>query len=139
MKAEEIITNRGIVILPDILLNAGGVTVSFFEWLKNLDHQTPGRLTRKWEEKSKIRLLNLVHKLTGLRTNALSSDQFAQLKGAKDVDIVYSGLEEMMSQAVKETRETCLKLNCSLRIACYSNAIQKIHQHFEIAGIPLAR
>lgn len=42
MKAEEILTERGIILLPDILLNAGGVTVSYFEWLKNLDHINPG-------------------------------------------------------------------------------------------------
>lgn len=53
--------------------------------------------------------------------------------------MVYSGLEEVMINAVKETRDTCLKTGCSLRIACYSNAIQKIHQHFESVGIPLAR
>lgn len=61
------------------------------------------------------------------------------LAGATDKDIVYSGLEEVMSTAVAETIETSLKTGCSLRIACYSNAIKKIHQHFETAGMPLAR
>jgi glutamate dehydrogenase (NAD(P)+) len=50
MKAEEILLAKKVVFLPDILLNAGGVTVSYFEWLKNLDHIKPGRLTRRWEE-----------------------------------------------------------------------------------------
>lgn len=53
MAAEKIMLKKGIIFLPDILCNAGGVTVSYFEWLKNLDHMTPGRMTRKWEEKSK--------------------------------------------------------------------------------------
>jgi len=53
MQAEKILTEMGITILPDILLNAGGVTVSYFEWLKNLDHMNPGQMTRRWEEKSK--------------------------------------------------------------------------------------
>lgn len=57
MKAEEILTKKGITILPDILLNAGGVTVSYFEWLKNLDHITPGIISKRWEEKSKYKLL----------------------------------------------------------------------------------
>lgn len=57
MAAEKIMLDKGIIFLPDILLNAGGVTVSYFEWLKNLDHMRPGRLTRKWEEKSKKQLL----------------------------------------------------------------------------------
>lgn len=61
------------------------------------------------------------------------------MRGANERDIVFSGLEEMMIQAVKETKETALKRKCSLRIACYSNAIMKVHQHFEVSGIPLAR
>jgi len=60
------------------------------------------------------------------------------LHGASDKDIVYSGLEEVMSTAVLETIETALSLGCSMRMACYSNAILKIHNHFETAGMPLA-
>lgn len=48
-------------------MNAGGVTVSYFEWLKNLDHMRPGRLTRKWEEKSKLNLLSVISDITGLK------------------------------------------------------------------------
>jgi glutamate dehydrogenase (NAD(P)+) len=47
--AEEILLAKGVTFLPDVLLNAGGVTVSYFEWLKNLDHIRPGRMTRRWE------------------------------------------------------------------------------------------
>jgi len=53
------------------------------------------------------------------------------MRGASGVDIVYSGLEEMMHLAVEETINTTLKKNCSLRMACYSNAITKIHTHYE--------
>lgn len=49
MKAEDILVAKGVKFLPDVLLNAGGVTVSYFEWLKNLDHIRPGRMTRRWE------------------------------------------------------------------------------------------
>jgi glutamate dehydrogenase (NAD(P)+) len=52
--------NRGIVFLPDVLLNAGGVTVSYFEWLKNLDHIRPGRMTRRLEENSRYKLLKAI-------------------------------------------------------------------------------
>jgi len=51
--AEKILLEKGVTFVPDILSNAGGVTGSYFEWLKNLDHVRPGRLNRKWEEKSK--------------------------------------------------------------------------------------
>jgi len=132
-------TKKGILFLPDILLNAGGVTVSYFEWLKNLDHMRPGRLTRKWEEKSKIKLLSVISNITGLKLNQLEDEHLELLRGATDKDIVYSGLEEVMSTAVIETKTTALEKNCSLRIACYSNSIMKIHNHFEVAVMPLAR
>ena len=55
--AEKILEQKGVLILPDVLTNAGGVTVSYFEYLKNLDHVNPGLINRKWEETSKLRFL----------------------------------------------------------------------------------
>lgn len=66
MEAEQIMLSRGHHFLPDILCNAGGVTVSYFEWLKNLDHVRPGRMQRKWEEKTKNNLIDVISKATGL-------------------------------------------------------------------------
>ena len=60
LEGEEILIKRGIYFLPDILCNAGGVTVSYFEWLKNLDHVRPGRMQRKWEEKAKDNLMTVI-------------------------------------------------------------------------------
>ena len=57
MEAEQIMLDRGHQFLPDVLWNVGGVTVSYFEWLKNLDHVRPGRMQRKWEENSKENLI----------------------------------------------------------------------------------
>ena len=65
MEAEQIMLAKGHQFVPDVLCNAGGVTVSYFEWLKNLDHVRPGRMQRKWEEKSKQNLLSVISKATG--------------------------------------------------------------------------
>jgi glutamate dehydrogenase (NAD(P)+) len=59
--AEKMLEERGILILPDVLTNAGGVTVSYFEYLKNLDHVNPGLINRKWEETSKLRFLQVLN------------------------------------------------------------------------------
>lgn len=99
LEAEEILINRGIYFLPDILCNAGGVTVSYFEWLKNLDHVRPGRMQRKWEEKAKDNLLDVIQKAAQIPADKL--DRSLLLEGATEKDIVYAGLEEIMSTATK--------------------------------------
>jgi len=58
--AEEILKERGILVAPDLLVNGGGVTCSYFEWLKNIDHVSPGKMTKKYQEKSQKRLLDML-------------------------------------------------------------------------------
>jgi glutamate dehydrogenase (NAD(P)+) len=83
--------------VPDVLINSGGVIVSYFEWLKNIEHISPGKMTKKYQEKSKLRLLNAV----GIKIHE-NSPLYKNLEGAKELDIVYSGLEEIMTTAVKK-------------------------------------
>ena len=59
-EAGDILNQKNVLIIPDILCNAGGVTCSYLEWIKNIEHKRPGRLTNKWEEKSKKMLLNVI-------------------------------------------------------------------------------
>ncbi|KAG0365727.1 glutamate dehydrogenase, partial [Mortierella sp. AD032] len=99
--AHDYLVSQGKVVIPDLLLNAGGVTVSYFEWLKNLSHVRFGRMSRKWEEAGKSKLLTL-HEL------------------------VYSGLEDTMIGACEETRATAALKNTDFRTAALVNAIQKI-------------
>jgi glutamate dehydrogenase (NAD(P)+) len=80
-----------------MLVNGGGVTCSYFEWLKNLGHVAPGKMTKKHEEKSQMRLLEIM----GFDVSKHQGD----IKGASELDIVYSGLEEIMCSAVKENWE----------------------------------
>jgi glutamate dehydrogenase (NAD(P)+) len=92
--AEQILLEKGAVIVPDLILNGGGVTVSYFEWLKNLQHVAPGRLSKRWEEQSKKLLYQAI------MGNDADLKTIEHLKGATEKDIVYSGLEEIMSNCV---------------------------------------
>jgi len=124
-KAHRALIAKGTVILPDMLMNAGGVTVSYFEWLKNLAHVRFGRLNKKWEEQSKNTMLDLINKSHG--GSLISSEEREKVvQGAGEKDIVYSGLEETMHQACLETRETANKLNTDHRTAAFYNSIMKV-------------
>jgi glutamate dehydrogenase (NAD(P)+) len=128
--ADEIMYNNGVMVIPDMLANVGGVTVSYFEWLKNLDHVSPGRMTKKFQEQQKNNLLNML----GYRFPE-NSPQMQQMKGAKEIDIVHSGLEEIMNTATEENWKYALKKNISLRDACLSNALNKLAKRFEQSGM----
>jgi len=123
-KAEQIFLRRGIVAAPDMLVNGGGVTCSYFEWLKNLDHVAPGKMTKKYEERSQQKLLEV-----------MGFEGATNLKGASEIDIVYSGLEEIMCGAVKENWEYAVKKNLSFRDACFVNAINKVYRSYKETGL----
>jgi glutamate dehydrogenase (NAD(P)+) len=125
--AEEILVKKGVVICPDLLMNGGGVTVSYFEWLKNLDHVSPGKLSKKYDERSQKKLLEMM----GFKGNDSS------VKGADEIDIVYSGLEEIMTSAVKENWNYAHSKNLVFRDACLSSAIQKVYQCYRECGITI--
>lgn len=88
IEGEKICLAKGIRFLPDVLCNAGGVAVSYFEWLKNLEHVRPGRMQRKWEEKTKHNLIEVISSATGTKI-----DESLLLKGATEKDIVHAGIE----------------------------------------------
>lgn len=123
--AEQIMTRKGIVVAPDMLVNGGGVTCSYFEWLKNIDHVAPGRMTKKYQVKSQAKLLELMG----------FAHQADQLQGADEIDIVYSGLEEIMQSAVHENWAFAKEKNLSFRDACFVNAINKVYSNIMETGI----
>lgn len=131
LAAEQYLIEKGVLILPDVLLNAGGVTVSYFEWLKNLEHVKPGIMTRKWEEKTKLKMINIIEDLSQIKFDKLSPSQEKLLKGPTEFDIVMSGLQQIMEIAVQDTLDTANSLNVSLRIAAYVNSINKLNKYYE--------
>jgi len=136
--ADSVLNAKGIVIVPDMYLNAGGVCVSYFEWLKNLSHVRFGRLTKKWEEQSKRDLLSLVE--TSAKVDASKNQQlYARiLKGPSERDIVYSGLEETMISSINQVVNVSSELNVPLRTAAYVSSIRKIARVYQDAGLTLS-
>ena len=123
--AEQIFLKKGIICTPDLLCNGGGVTCSYFEWLKNLEHIAPGKMTKKYEEKSQMRLLEIMG----------YDIKNSEIIGASELDIVYSGLEEIMCSATKENWDFAVKKNLSFRDACLVNAITKVYNSYKENGI----
>jgi glutamate dehydrogenase (NAD(P)+) len=117
-----------------MLMNAGGVTVSYFEWLKNLQHVRFGRMTRKWEESSKLVMLEQL-KQVGAKVS--EKDMKLLMQGPSERDIVYSGLEDTMSTAVNETLATMDAYKVQPRIGAFINALKKIESTYKDAGLTL--
>ncbi len=133
--ADEVFIQKGILVVPDMYLNAGGVTVSYFEWLKNLSHVRYGRMEKRFDENQNGQILAQIEGLTGKRVN--EKDKKTLLHGADEVDLVYSGLEETMITATREVME-CWKKNPAIpdmRTAAYVVAINKVGTSYAELGI----
>lgn len=125
--ADQYLTEKNIPVLPDFLLNAGGVTVSYFEWLKNLEHSQLGRLNKGWQKKANEAVLDVLE---------VDIPENSKLKeGPSEKQIAYTALQEVMSTAVREVFAKSLEFNCSMRIAGYRIAIEKIAKAYEDAGV----
>ena len=133
--ANKILCDRGVFIIPDTYLNAGGVTVSYFEWLKDLEHVRFGRMEKRFEEHAYRRLLSAVESATEKKFGKDMLDVLS--KGADEHDLVRSGLEETMSLAYREIRDIEKSLNgkTDLRTAALINAINKIAYCYGDMGI----
>jgi glutamate dehydrogenase (NAD(P)+) len=133
--AEAIFYKNGGIIIPDMYANAGGVTVSYFEWLKNLSHVAFGRMNRRFEENSNLNLVNMVEGITGV---SLTSVQRASIiKGASELELVNSGLEDTMIRSYHEIRETFVNTPGidTLRTAAFVGAINKIAVSYQNLGV----
>ena len=131
--AAEALLARGVLILPDMYLNAGGVTVSYFEWLKNLSHVRMGRMEKRFEEASNRRLLAAMEALTGAR---FPEDMLSMVaEGGDEEDLVRSGLEDTMVNAHHASCEVASRHGVDLRTAAYIMAIDKIALVYAERGI----
>jgi glutamate dehydrogenase (NAD(P)+) len=134
-EADEVFAKKGILCVPDMYLNAGGVTVSYFEWLKNLSHVRYGRMEKRFNENMNMQIINQMETLTG---KSVSESQKKQIvHGADEQELVHSGLEETMITATREIMEIWLSNPeiPDMRTAAYVSAINKVATSYAELGI----
>lgn len=133
--AEAKLHARGVCIIPDIFLNAGGVTVSYFEWGKNLSHMRFGRLQKHLEEIRNQKLVSAIERAIGPVIPEV--DRKFLVRGPEEIDLVNSGLEETMVSAYRKIREVHHRIvpKESMRVAAFYIAIEKVAQTYELLGI----
>lgn len=134
-QADQILHKNGKTILPDIFVNAGGVTVSYFEWVKNVSHIRFGRLDRRLEEARGRQIIHIIEELTGKK---VPENLAAPLRvGAGELDLVRSGLEDTMRVAYNQLRETRLSRQNvpDYRTAAFVMALEKIARAYFEFGI----
>ncbi|MEY4926537.1 MAG: hypothetical protein RI894_973 [Bacteroidota bacterium] len=134
-EAEEILLKRGCLIIPDMYINAGGVTVSYFEWLKNLSHHRFGRMEKRFDHNAYENLVSVIERLTGKKIAQKERDFLT--RGAEEIDLVNSGLEETMITAYHEIRNTWKNTEGinDVRTAAFVVAVKKIGSDYMAAGI----
>jgi glutamate dehydrogenase (NAD(P)+) len=134
-EADEILATKGVLVVPDMYLNAGGVTVSYFEWLKNLSHVRYGRMEKRFTENQNRQILEGIESLAGKPLTGKLREEIVH--GPDEVDLVRSGLEETMISATREVME-CWKANPGIpdmRTAAYVVAIDKVGKAYDELGI----
>jgi glutamate dehydrogenase (NAD(P)+) len=134
-EADEVFIKKGILVVPDMYLNAGGVTVSYFEWLKNLSHVRYGRLEKRFTENLNTHILGQMEELSGKKVS--NDEREFIMHGPDEVDLVYSGLEETMINATHEVMNVW-KNNPEIpdmRTAAYVVAINKVGTSYAELGI----
>lgn len=133
-EADAILRKAGVVVLPDIYANAGGVVVSYFEWIKNLSHISFERMTRRYQQIANERLLNMVARLTG---KSLPAEDVAILHQApNEIDFVRTALENTMTISYEKIREPWRRRSLpDLRTSAYLTAIESVANSYALDGI----
>lgn len=133
--ADPILLAKGIIVIPDFYINAGGVTVSYFEWLKNLSHHRFGRLENRFHSAALEGILTKVEEYTGKKTGVKEREMLT--RGGTEHELVNSGLEDTMIVAYQQIRET-LKHHpdiTDMRTAAFVCSLKKIAGDYVSMGI----
>ncbi|MEO0617976.1 MAG: Glu/Leu/Phe/Val dehydrogenase [Pseudomonadota bacterium] len=133
--ADKKLRDRNIVIIPDMYANAGGVTVSYFEWVKNLSHIRFGRMERRAEERNHQMLMAEIERMTGQRFSDAFAQRYAQ--GPDEISLVRSGLDDTMRTAYQSMRDVWHRRDDvpDLRTAAYIVAIERVAASYRALGL----
>ena len=134
-EADDLLRRKGITIIPDLYANAGGVTVSYFEWVKNLTHMRFGRMQRRETEHRNSLLINSIENITGKEFSKKVRSNIT--KGPKEIDLVRSGLDDTMREAyivISSKRKSDPRI-IDLRTAAMITALEKITQSYLSSGL----
>ncbi|EEB84258.1 Glu/Leu/Phe/Val family dehydrogenase [Roseobacter sp. GAI101] len=138
--ADEILRDKGVVIIPDMYANAGGVTVSYFEWVKNLSHIRFGRMQRRNEESRHQLLVDELERLSadsgvGWQLSPNFKDKY--LRGADELELVRSGLYDTMVDAYRSMADIWHNRDdvTDLRTAAYLVSITKVAASYRAKGL----
>ena len=132
--ADEILIKKNISIIPDIMANAGGVAVSYFEWVRNLRHIRFGRLEKRRNAYQFDTLIVAIETMTGKQMPDKFKEQF--IEGANEIDLVRSGLDDMMREAYQKVRLAKIAHSIpDLRTAAYKTALDRIAISYDSIGL----
>ncbi|WP_300032357.1 Glu/Leu/Phe/Val dehydrogenase [uncultured Roseobacter sp.] len=138
--ADQILREKGTVIIPDMYANAGGVTVSYFEWVKNLSHIRFGRMQRRQEESRHQLIINELERLSkdaGVGWELSPDFKQKYLRGAGELELVRSGLDDTMRIAYQSMADVWHAREDvdDLRTAAYLVAIGKVAASYQAKGL----
>lgn len=125
-EADQILNEKGITVIPDFYLNAGGVTVSYFEWIKNISHIRFGRMDRRFHESRGLAVVDAIEAATSKTVpDKVRKEIF---HGADELELVRSGLDDTMRMAYQEIRDARNRFKAvkDLRTAAFIVSVEKI-------------
>ena len=133
--ANDILRDAGCIIIPDLYANAGGVTVSYFEWVKNLSHIRFGRMQRREEEARHQLLVDEIERMTGAKVSDAFRERY--ITGAGELELVRSGLDDTMRIAYQQMADVWRTRDDvpDLRTAGYIVSIQRVADTYQAKGL----
>ena len=133
-KADKILNKKNILVIPDIYLNAGGVAVSYFEWVRNISQMRFGRLEKRRDENQLKEVIRLIEKMT--KQKLTKKDKLSLMNGSDEIDLIYSGLNDMMVEAYQQIRTHMRRSKLpNLRVAAYKYSLEQIASAYDTIAL----